>query len=367
MLRGQEARIDLGALAGNLKKIKSLPGRGRGQGKGVGVIAVVKADAYGHGAVRISKRLWKEGVLSLAVAYGSEARTLREEGVKAPILVLFDEDPGPAFDLELTPVLHSLKSARRLSREAQKRGREIGVHVKVDTGMGRMGLFGDDAANEVALIASLPGVRVEGLMSHFSEIGPGNLGFARLQLEKFNSLRNELAGKGIRPFAHISSSAGALLLPEAHLDAVRVGLVLYGSSPFEADKTGLKPVMNIKTRIILLKKLHKGQPVSYDRTFITARESLIAVVPVGYADGYLRAFSNKGYAMVGGKHAPVAGRVCMDLTMLDVTGIKGVSEGDEAVLLGDGITGGELAGLAGTNPYEIMTSLGGRARRYFSV
>ncbi len=367
MLRGQEARIDLDALAGNLEKIKSL--HGGVPGKGGDVIAVVKADAYGHGAVRVAKRLQKEGVLSLAVAYGSEARTLREEGVKSPILLLFDEEPQPAFDLGLTPVVHSKKSARRFSREAQKRGRELAVHVKVDTGMGRMGLFGDDVflAKEVAEIASLPGIRVEGLMSHFSELGPDNMGFARLQLEKFNSLRNELALKGLRPFAHISSSAGALLLPEAHLDALRVGLILYGASPFEGDKTGLKPVMNIKTRIILIKKFGKGQPVSYDRTFITARESLIAVMPVGYADGYSRALSNKGYAMVRGKKARVAGRVCMDLTMLDVTAIKGVSEGDEVVLLGDGVTGGELADLAGTNPYEIMTSLGGHARRSFSV
>ncbi len=364
MLRGQEARIDLDALSGNLRKVKSLCARGRGKGR---VIAVVKADAYGHGAARVSRRLEKEGVLSLAVAYGSEAQALREEGVKAPILVLFDEDPAPFFDLDLTPVVHSLKSARRFSREAQKKGRQIGVHIKVDTGMGRMGLFGGDASRQAVQIASLPGIKVEGLMSHFSEIGPGNLGFARLQLEKFDALRKELALKGIRPLAHVSSSAGALLLPEAHLDALRVGLILYGSSPYEADGTGLKPVMSIRSRIILLKKFGKGQPVSYDRTFITSRESLIAVVPVGYADGYLRSLSNRGCAMVRGKRAFVAGRVCMDLTMLDVTAVKGVSEGDEVVLLGDGITGEELAGLAGTNPYEIMTSLGGGARRSFSV
>ncbi len=371
MLRGQVAKIDLDAMAGNLEKIKSLRRGGRAV-KGGGVIAVVKADAYGHGAVLVSKKLQKEGVTCLAVAYASEAQTLREGGVKGPVLLLFDEDPRPSFELGLTPVVHSLESSRRFSRETGKQGSPIGVHVKVDTGMGRMGLFGDDPAKQIFEIASLPGIRVEGLMSHFSEIGPGNLEFARLQLEKFNALRTELAAKGLRPFAHISSSAGALLLPEAHLDALRVGLILYGAYPFEGGtkvktKTGLKPVMDIKTSIILLKKLRKGQPVSYDRTFVTARDSVIAVAPVGYADGYFRAFSNKGFAMIRGKRAAVAGRVCMDLTMFDVTGIKGVSEGDDVVLLGGGITGGELAGIIGTNTYEIMTSLGGHARRSFSV
>ncbi|MDA8387168.1 MAG: alanine racemase [Nitrospiraceae bacterium] len=366
MERGQEAKIDLKALRHNLRAVKSLAGGA--------VIAVVKADAYGHGAVPVSKTLEKEGVFALAVAYASEARVLRQAGIKSTVLVLFDEEPEPCFDLDLVPVIHSLRSARRLSREARKRGRQIDVHVKADTGMGRMGLCADVCARDILQIASLPGLRLQGLMSHISEAHPGGLDFARLQLERFGSLRRELAAKGMKPFAHISSSASALLLPEAAMDALRVGLLLYGACPFEArgpdghlpDKGfNLKPVMEVRTRIMLVKRFGKGQPVGYDRTFVTPRRSNIAVIPVGYADGYSRAFSNRASALVRGQRAAVAGRVCMDVTMLDVTGIRGVSEGDEVVLLGGGLSSRELAGWAGTNPYEVMTSLGGGARRRF--
>lgn len=368
MQRGQEAKIGLGALRHNLKIIKSLSGK---KGK---VIAVVKADAYGHGAVQVSKALEKAGVFWLAVAYASEAAELRESGIKSPVLVLFDEDPAPFFELGLVPVVHSVKSARRFSREAARRGRRIDIHVKVDTGMGRMGLFGGEPEKEVLEIASLPGLRVSGLMSHFSEAAPGNLDFARLQLERFNAVRRRLAEKGVKPLAHISSSASSILLPEAGLDALRVGLLLYGGMPFPAPANGdapggpaleLKPVMEVSTEIILVKRFGKGVPVSYDRTFVTARRSKIAVIPVGYADGYFRSFSNRAYALVRGRMAPVAGRVCMDVTMIDVTDIKDVSAGDRVVLMGGGLSSQKLAGWAGTNPYEVMTSLGGGARRRF--
>ena len=373
MERGQEAKIDLKALRHNLRAVKSLASRDKNRSKKSGqkekkVIAVVKADAYGHGAVQVSKTLEKEGVFALAVAYASEAKALRQAGIKSPILVLFDEEPGPFFDLDLVPVIHSLASARRFSREAGKRGfGQIDVHVKVDTGMGRMGLYGKDCLRDVLEIASLPGLRLRGLMSHFSEVRPGGLDFARLQLERFGSLRRDLAARGINPIAHISSSASTLLLPDAFMDALRVGLLLYGACPFEPGLNGFdfKPVMEVNTRVILVKKVEKGQPVSYDRTFVTRRRSTLAAIPVGYADGYSRAFSNRAVALVRGQSAPVAGRVCMDITMLDVTDIKGVQAGDKVILLGGGLSSAELAGWAGTNPYEIMTSLGGGARRRF--
>lgn len=365
MLRGPEAQVSLGALRHNLKTLRTLSG-------GKPVIAVVKAGAYGHGAVEVSRALEKSGVRLMAVAFLPEAVALREAGIRARILVLFDEGaPGLYFDNALTPVIHSKKAARLFSKEAKKRGAEIGVHIKVDTGMGRMGIAADEPAHEILEIASLQGLRLEGVLSHFSDVNPEDLGYLHLQLERFSALRKALARRGLKPFFHISSSASTLLAPAARMDGLRVGLLFYGGMPFRAAKNkknplwDFKPVMKVKSRLALVKRLKKGHPVSYDRTFVTVRDSLMAVIPVGYADGYLRAFSNRAEVLVRGQRAPVAGRVCMDLTVVDVTEIKGASEGDEVVMLGEGIGCDELARWAGTNSYEIMTSLGGGARRLY--
>lgn len=358
--------IDLSALRYNYKKLKKLAG-------GIPAIAVVKADAYGHGAVEVSRALEEEGADFLAVAYLSEAKALRQAGIKTEIIVLFDEGEGEvhAFaELALTPVLHSPEAALAFSAEGMKRGRPVNVHVKVDTGMGRMGMPLESAEQEILKMAGLPGIRITGLMSHFSEVNPDDLSYARLQLARFRGLRESLSREGIRPLCHMSSSASTLLMPESHLDCLRIGLLLYGSLPFGASGPGwdFRPVMKVKSRVMGLKKLRKGEPVSYDRTFIAPRDSVIAAVPVGYADGYMRAFSNRAEMLVRGRRAPVAGRVCMDLTLLDVTDVMDVSKGDEVVLLGDGLSHLELAARAGTNPYEIMTSLGRGARRsYYSA
>lgn len=359
MLRGPSVEVNLSALKHNLNFLKGLSG-------GLPVITVVKADAYGHGAVEVSKALEKEGVLYLAVAFLGEALALRNAGIKEKILILFDtEEPGLFFENSFSPVIHSLKEAKAFSEEASKRKTPIDVHVKVDTGMGRMGLNGGDPEKEILQIASLPDIKITWLMSHFSDVSPDDLDYARLQLERLKSLKDALSRKGINVSCHMSSSASALLLPDSRLEALRTGLLLYGSIPFHSEgKWDLKPVMRVKTKIRALKRFRKGEAVSYERSFITGRDSLIAVLPVGYADGYHRAMSNKAEVIVRGKRAPQVGRICMDLTMIDVTDIQGVSEGDEVILLGGGISHSELAGWAGTNSYEIMTSFG-HGRRTF--
>lgn len=361
--RGPIAEIDLSSLQHNLRLIRRIVHKRP-------VIAVVKADAYGHGAVEISKGLTSEGVAHLAVAFTGEAKILRESGIDVRILVLFDRSSiEDFFDYDLTPVIQDIKTAKAFSKEARRRGTRIPVHLKVDTGMGRVGLAAETAVADALKIRGMPGIEIEGLLSHFSEADLSDRSFALRQIEIFKKIRWEISEKiGRSPMIHMGNSAAVLSLKEAFFDAVRPGISLYGYSPVKKTY-GLKPLMKIKTSILVIRKLRAGTPVSYGRTFITKRESKIAAVPVGYADGYSRSFSNNSEVLVRGRRVPVVGRVCMDLTMIDVTGIDGVSEGDEVVLLGrqgkSTITARELSSRINTIPYEIVTSLGSRARKEY--
>ncbi len=363
MNRGPTAVIDLSALAHNLEIVKRIVGKRH-------VIAVVKADAYGHGSVEISRRLISLGVGRLAVAFTGEAKLLRQSGIDAEIIVLFDRTSlDDYFTYSLTPVIQDKHTASEFSRQAGRRGKRVRVHVKVDTGMGRVGLNPEDAAAEIAEIAGLEGIELEGLMSHFSEADLGDRSYALQQLSLFNSIRDKVAAKlGRQIICHMANSAAVLSLSEAGQDAVRPGLLLYGCSPLQ-ERYGLRPLMTVKTGVLTVRNLRPGMPVSYGRTFTTKRESRIAVVPVGYADGYNRLFSNNAEMLVKGRRAPVVGRVCMDLTMIDVTDIEGVGEGDEVVVLGtqgsETVSAADLSGRVGTIPYEILTSLGSRARREY--
>ncbi len=428
MNRGTIAEINLNALSGNLHVINELS-------KGRPAIAVVKADAYGHGAVEVSRRLVRDGIKYLAVAFTEEAKALRDAGITAQVLVLFDPDIGDIFKYNLVPVISSKGAALALSKEAERAGKEVGVHIKVDTGMGRLGLTGSDAG-DIAAIADLKNIRIDGIMSHFSEADLADISFAQVQMEKFSNLRQALSAKGLKiKLFHIANSAAVITLPDSHFDAVRPGLMLYGYSPlndrdascvmrheikdkdnesfdasrithyasrsfdasrithhasrsfdasrithyasrsFDASRIthhalrSLIPVMTVKARIIALRKLSAGAPISYGRTFITQRDSLIGVVSAGYADGFDRRFSNNATMLVRGKRVPVVGRVCMDLSMIDVTDAGGVQEGDEAVILGrqgnESLDASDLAFRAGTIPYEILLSLGSRARRVY--
>ncbi len=363
MERGLVAEIDLQAVSHNFRVIRQITG-------GRPVIAVVKADAYGHGAVRVSKRLVRDGAEYLAVAFMDEARELREAGIAAPIIVLFDPDVCEAFEYNLTPAVGTLKAAYDLSREAERLGRNINIHIKVDTGMGRLGFRGL-AQSDILEISRLKGITIEGVMSHFSDADLSDRSFARSQIAEFIALRNDLAVAGLYiPLYHLANSAAVMALPESHSDAVRPGIMLYGipsGSPTVDAK--LVPVMSAKARIVALRKLPPGVPISYGRTFITARESLIGVMAAGYADGFSRLFSNNAAVLVRGKRAPVVGRVCMDITMIDVTDIAGVSETDDVIIMGsqgsESISAAELAQWSDTIPYEVMLSIGSRARRIY--
>jgi alanine racemase len=362
--RGITAEIDLDAALNNLDAVRKAV-------KGLPVIAVVKADAYGHGAAELARLYEDAEVHALAVAFVSEAEELRASGIKAPMLVLFDNtEPDKYIELGLTPVIHDLKAARAFSQVAEKSGRPLDVHLKVDTGMGRVGLTNE---RDFVEVLNIKGLNVIGLMSHFSDADLTDADFIDVQLGRFKEFKALSRKKKLSPLCHMANSAASLAYPEAHMDAVRPGLALYGVSPFEEGgpfSTSLRPIMTAKARIVAIRKLAAGQPVSYGRTFITARPTLAAVIAAGYADGLGRMLSNNADVLIKGKRAPVMGRVCMDIVMADVTEAGNVSEEDEAVLLGRGgdeeITAWELAGRASTVPYEILLNLGRNARRVYS-
>ncbi|NOY39630.1 MAG: alanine racemase [Nitrospirae bacterium] len=361
MHRGAVVEINLDNLSYNLDLIK-------GRIIDRPIFPVVKADAYGHGAVEVSRRLIHCGIGTLAVAYISEAIELRKSGINNPVIVLFDpEISEDILKYGLIPVINSMRSAKVLSALAIKQGREIGVHVNVDSGMGRLGLNSEDIKCELTGIAALKGIRITGLMSHFSDADLADRTLAAGQIKRFSEIRAYLQEKGIKPVCHIANSAAIMTLPESYLDAVRPGLLLYGCNPYSSVK--VKPLMSIKTQLLAVRKVKKGMSVSYGRTFITMRDSLVGVLPIGYADGFIRAASNNAEVIVRGKRVPVIGRVCMDLTMVDLTDVEDIKESDEVVIVGsqgeEFISVEELASNAGTIAYEVFTSIGLRNRRVY--
>jgi len=370
--RGAIAEVNLSAIAYNFQAVRKIV-------KNRQIIAVVKADAYGHGAVEVSKKFIEEGASYLAVAFIDEAVKLRDAGITAPIIVLFDrKEVREFFDFKLIPVVYNVDDARSLSTEARKRNTVLHIHVKIDTGMGRIGLSGNALINDLEKIAKMQRIKITGLISHFSDADLSDKSYATIQLEKFNKVREALSRKLNRKiFSHIANSAAVLTFKDAYLDAVRPGIMLYGYSPLgqniasilPSEHINLMPAMKIKTKILCIRNLAPASPVSYGRTFITKRQSRIGVIPVGYADGYNRLFSNNADVLVKGRRVPVVGRVCMDLTMIDVTDIKNISEDDEVIMLGqqgkESITAYELAFRAHTISYEILTSLGGKSRKTY--
>lgn len=364
------AEIDLQAFRYNIHQVRRLIGPQRE------ILAVIKADAYGHGAVEVGRVLVEEGVRFLGVATVEEGMELRGAGIDASITILGGVVPEQfplLFEWNLIPVLYDPVWAEDLSRNAAARGREIPVQVKIDTGMGRLGFRPEEAPDAIAKIASLPGLRIEGVLSHFSDADLEDKEFTEEQLGKFVRIERRLAEQGFRfPFWHLSNSAAVMTFPPALFNMVRPGIMLYGYLPSDSfpGEVVLQPVLSWRTRIIYLKEVPPGTPLSYGRTFVTSRRSRIATLPVGYADGYSRRLSNRAEVLIRGRRAPVVGRVTMDMILADVTDLPQTRLGDPVTLMGedggDRISAWDLARWSGTIAYEVLCCIGRRVPRIYS-
>ena len=335
---------------------------------------VVKADAYGHGAIEISNMAMRCGAGYLGVANADEGVQLRVSGVEAPIVILSpstSSEIGEIIKYNLTPSVSDPVFAHRLQDHLQKRDIRFPVHIEVDTGMGRGGMIHQEAMRVIREISALPNLHIEGLFTHFSSSEVAADDYNARQRRLFEDLIGALKKAGIRiPLYHMSNSGGVINFPQSHLDMVRPGIMTYGIFPGEpVAGVSLKPIMTFKTSIVLIKEFPEGYAIGYNRTFVTARPTRIATIPVGYGDGYGVILSNQGEALIRGMRAPIVGRVSMDMCTLDVTHIPQCTVSDEVVLLGrqgeEQITAGEIAAKAHTHSYEIVCTLGKRAPRIF--
>ncbi len=408
------ARIDLGAVEDNILSLRQLTG------KNVRFMAVVKADAYGHGAVRVAEKAIEAGVAWLGVARFHEAEELRKAGINAPILIFGRTSPvltEKIAGFDLTPTVYSVEMAEEFSCQAVKKGVKINAHLKIDTGMGRVGLLPDSrraeavfsgksgriqttesssvsgvidaglnmgvtkipcisnekSVSEIKAMLALPAFELQGIYTHFASADSYDKSYARYQLDIFNSLLNDLKKeKIVFEICHAANSAAIIDFPESHFDMVRAGIAMYGLYPSDEinrEKVNLKPAMELRSEVSFVKTVPKGFKVSYGMTYETVQRTVIASVPIGYADGFSRLLSSKGVMLVKGIRAPVVGRVCMDQTLIDVGHIPDVKIGDKVVIIGvqdkESISADEIAGLIGTINYEIVSSLTARVPKLF--
>ena len=365
-----QANINLDAIYHNVEQAKKLL---KPETK---LMAVIKADGYGHGAVEIA-----ETIDSLADAYGvailEEGIELRKAGITKPILILgFTPQPqyGAMIDYDIMTAVFQADMAEKISQAAVSRGKTAGIHLKLDTGMSRIGFALDDAAlSDIIKIAGLPGIRIEGCFSHFARMDEADKAKAMEQFSRYCEFTARMDRAGISiPVKHIANSAGIMEAPETHLDMVRDGICLYGLYPSEEvqkERLPLIPAMELKAWVSYVKELDAGVEVGYGGTYTTSRKTRVATIPVGYADGYPRCLSNTGRVLIHGQSAPIIGRVCMDQFMVDVTGIENVSEGDEVTLFGrDGgaeISVEEISGMSHSFNYEFVCDVGKRVPRVF--
>lgn len=359
--------VDLEAIGHNVRQLRAL------LGSGVQLMAVVKADGYGHGAVKAAHTALNNGASWLGVACLSEALALRTVGIEAPILILGYTPPWQAretVERELDATVFSMETAEALGRAARELGRTARVHVKVDTGMGRLGLLPAEATPFMARLRQMAGLSVQGLFTHLANADSLDSRYSRLQLDRFVAVLAELESEGLRPpLVHAANSAATLKMPEARFDMVRVGIALYGLNPSAETQCppGFRPALTFKTQIAQVKSLPAGSYVSYGCTYCAPCEARIAVIPVGYADGFRRAPQHWEYVLVRGQRAPIVGRVCMDQTMVDVTKIAGVRQGDEVVLIGtqgcERITVDDVAARLDTINYEVVSEILARVPR----
>jgi len=362
---GSWLEIDLEAVRENVVEIQ----RHIGQRCQVG--AVVKADGYGHGAVPVGRAALEGGAGWLVVLCASEGETLRQAGIKAPIFVLgagLPSQAGQAIENDLVHAVCTTEMAQALSDAAVRMGKEARVHIKVETGLGRLGVEPEEAMGFSRKISGLPGIRVEGLFSHLSASDSDPV-YSAHQFSAFQKVCSQFEASGVQPLVrHIANSGATLKYPEMHLDLVRPGLLIYGLPPSAEPPIGLRPALTWKARIYFAKRVPAGRRVSYAGTYVTRRTTNIAVALAGYADGYARALSNRGFALVRGRRFPVVGRICMDQLLLDL-GDEPVAVGEEVVLIGrqgtEEIRANEVAAWRGTSVYEVVTCLNKRLPRIY--
>lgn len=369
-IRPTRAEIYLDNIAHNLSEVK------RWVGKKVKIMGVVKANAYGHGACHVAKVLVENGVCYLGVATIEEALELRECGINIPILVFGYTPLTQAEELivhNITQTVFDINYVEDLEKIALNVGKKAKVHVKIDTGMGRIGYTDLKVAEkEIEKMMEMEGVEVEGIFTHFATSDEKDKSYAEQQFDMFKKLLERLKEKGINiPLKHIANSGAIIDLKYTYLDMVRPGIVLYGSYPSEEVKRplDLRQTMGFKAKIVYIKEVPEGTSISYGKTFITKRKSKIATLPVGYADGFNRLLSNNYHVLVKGKYAAVIGRICMDQTMIDVTDIEGVEVGDDVIIFGnqegEKITAEEIAKKLNTIPYEVYCGISSRVPRIY--
>lgn len=367
------ADIDLDAVLFNFEQMsKKIP-------EGTKIMAVVKTDAYGHGAVPLAVFLEHyEYLWGFATATADEAVELRKAGIKKPILILgysFPECYEEIVKYDICQTVFEMDMAEALSKEAVRQKKCVRIHIKLDTGMGRIGYqHAEDAARDVEMMKKLPNIDLEGVFTHFANADIGTLEKTRAQIEKFESMTEAMEQKGVKfSLKHCSNSAGIIEIPEHKFNLVRAGIISYGLWPSEEVKKNvipLKPILSLKSHVVFVKEVDAGTAISYGSTWCADEKRKIATIPVGYGDGYPRSLSNKGYVLIKGVKAPIVGRICMDQMMADVTDVPGeVKTGEEVTLIGqDGdvcITAEELGALSGRFNYELMCDLGNRIPRIY--
>ena len=364
LIRPVWAEIDRAALRHNMREIR------RVIGPVVQQMAVVKAEAYGHGGIEVARIALQSGASWLGVALPEEGIALRDAGLTAPILVFA---PLQVFlEYNLTPTVCMLEPVVALARLAVKRGQSAAVHVKVDTGMGRIGVAYPETVKFVKKLALIPGIKVDGLYSHLATADQANKQYAELQAKRFHDIVERLNIAGLLPEnVHLANSAASLEMPQTHYRMVRTGIILYGlypSSEVDQSKIALQPVFSLKAKVIHVKKVPAGTGISYGQRYHTACEATIATLPVGYADGWTRRLSSRAEVLIGGKRYPIVGAICMDQCMVDL-GKDEVEIGAEVVLIGqqgkERITADELAEKLGTINYEITCMIGDRVPRIY--
>lgn len=365
------ALIDLDALEYNIKSIrKKTP-------EGTGIIGVIKADAYGHGSVEVAQVLLENGADWFAVAVVDEGLNLRKHGINAPILLL-GYTPELRFEDVINngfiQTMYSYEMAEKLSKTAVRLGKTAVVHIKIDTGMGRIGYrVNDEAADEIVRISKLPGIEVNGMFTHFAASDEADKAYTNMQFERFMKMDKMLKDRGLNiPIRHAANSAAIMDIDSMMLNMVRPGIILYGAYPSDEvvkENLDLRPVMSIKTHVSFVKEVEKGDCISYGRTYTAPGKRKIATIPVGYADGFIRAYAKEGKVLIKGKFAPIVGRICMDQFMVDVTDIDDVKINDEVVLMGtqgeNSITADDIAKALNTINYEVFCTLSKRVPRQY--